>query len=69
MQANLVGPAGFVSVDDSEVIEMIQRGVTAYNESAGVVPMGGTGTESCDYTVTEAPLRAFHKYYRQVMGL
>jgi len=48
---------------------MIQRGVTAYNESAGVVPMGGTGTESCDYTVTEAPLRAFHKYYRQVMGL
>jgi salicylate 5-hydroxylase large subunit len=69
MQANLVGPAGFVSVDDSEVIEMIQRGVTAYNEAAGVVPMGGTGTESCDYTVTEAPLRAFHAYYRKVMGL
>ncbi len=69
MQANLVGPAGFVSVDDSEVIEMIQRGVSAYNESAAVVPMGGAGTESCDYAVTEAPLRAFHAYYRRVMGL
>jgi salicylate 5-hydroxylase large subunit len=69
MQANLVGPAGFVSVDDSEVIEMIQRSVSAYHTSAGIVPMGGTGAESCDYAVTEAPLRAFHQYYRKVMAL
>ncbi len=69
MQANLVGPAGFVSVDDSEVIEMIQRSASAYHASAGIVPMGGTGTESCDYAVTEAPLRAFHQYYRKVMEL
>ncbi len=69
MQANLVGPAGFVSVDDSEVIEMIQRGVVPYHTGEGVVEMGGVGTESCDYTVTEAPVRAFHTYYRKVMGL
>jgi salicylate 5-hydroxylase large subunit len=69
LQANLVGPAGFVSIDDSEVIELIQRGVAAYRESVGVAQMGGSGTESCDYTATEAPLRAFYAYYRKVMGL
>lgn len=69
MQANLVGPAGFVSIDDSEVIEMIQRGVRAHADAEGIAPMGGTGAETVYYTATEAPLRAFHRYYRHVMGL
>ena len=69
MQANLMGPAGLVSVDDSEVIEMAQRGVQTVPGRSGVIEMGGSGTDSVAYTATEAPLRAFQKYYREVMDL
>jgi salicylate 5-hydroxylase large subunit len=67
--ANLMGPSGLVSIDDTEVIELTQRGAAHFREAAGVIEMGGDGTGDVDYTVTEAPLRAFHKYYREVMGL
>ena len=69
MQANLMGPAGLVSVDDSEVIEMTQRGVSQTRERSAVIEMGGFETGTVAYTATEAPLRAFQKYYREVMGL
>ena len=68
-QANLMGPAGFVSIDDGEVMEHIQDGVGPYPEAEGVVEMGGRGTGDEDHMVTEASIRSFYKYYREVMGL
>lgn len=68
-QANLMGPAGFVSVDDSEVMESAQSGPSRYPEAAAVLEMGGRGTEDVPHMVTEAAIRAFYKHYRQVMGL
>ena len=69
MQANLVGPSGLVSIDDSEVIGMTQKGVHSAPERSGVIEMGGIGTDSVEYTATEAPLRALQKFYRSVMDL
>lgn len=68
-QANLMGPAGFVSIDDSEVMKMSQDGISPYPQAAGVFEMGGTGREDMDHIVTESPIRAFYEYYRKVMGL
>lgn len=68
-QANLMGPAGYVSVDDSEVMESAQSGVSRYPDAEAVVEMGGTGVEDTDHMVTESSIRAFYKYYRKVMGL
>jgi len=68
-QANLMGPSGFVSIDDSEVMEFSQAGISPYPDAAGVMEMGGYGTEDMDHIVTESPIRAFYKYYREVMGL
>lgn len=68
-QANLMGPAGYVSVDDTEVIEMAQRGIGPYPDEHGFIELGGTGVESVDYTVTENTIRAFHKMYREIMDL
>lgn len=67
-QANLMGPAGFVSVDDSEVMESAQSGVSRYPESEAIVEMGGRGTENVPHMVTEGAIRAFYKQYRNVMG-
>jgi salicylate 5-hydroxylase large subunit len=67
--ANLMGPSGLVSIDDTEVIELTQKGAARFREAQGIIEMGGHDTGDVDYTVTEAPLRAFHKYYGEVMGL
>ncbi len=67
-QANLMGPAGFVSVDDSEVMESAQSGVSRYPDKVGVVEMGGRDTDDVPHMVTEAAIRAFYKHYIQVMG-
>jgi salicylate 5-hydroxylase large subunit len=67
-QANLMGPAGLVSADDSEVMKLSQDGVAIDTDAAGLVEMGGRGTEDTEHMVTEVAIRAFYHYYRQVMG-
>ena len=68
-QANLMGPAGLVSIDDSEVLKMSQDSIAFYPEEDGLFEMGGRGTEDHDHIVTETAIRAFYKVYREVMGL
>ena len=69
LQANLMGPAGYVSLDDSEVMQLSQQGISPYPEAEGRLEMGGRGTADEDHIVTEAAIRAFYAYYRQVMEL
>lgn len=68
-QSNLMGPAGFVSADDSEVMEATQLGLSKYPEAEAVVEMGGRDTTDTEHMVTESAIRAFYKGYRKVMGL
>jgi salicylate 5-hydroxylase large subunit len=68
-QANLMGPAGLVSIDDSEVMQLSQQGVIQDQDECGLVELGGSSIDDADHMVTEAPVRAFYKYYREVMGL
>ncbi len=67
--ANLMGPAGFVSLDDSEVMDLAQRGIHCNESGEAIVEMGGRGTEDHDHIVTETAIRAFYSYYRSVMNL
>jgi salicylate 5-hydroxylase large subunit len=69
-QANLMGPSGFVSLDDSEVMKFAQEGVGPYSQADAVMEMDGRGwTEDEAHAITEAPIRAFYEHYRNVMGL
>lgn len=67
-QSCLMGPAGLVTVDDAEAVEICQRGLAAKAKSDAVVEMGGREIADTDYMVTEAPLRGFYRYYRETMG-
>jgi phenylpropionate dioxygenase-like ring-hydroxylating dioxygenase large terminal subunit len=67
-QSNLVGPAGYVSMEDGCVGGFVQRGVAAASEQLSVVNMGGEGAESQDTRATEASVRGFWKAYRRYMG-
>jgi hypothetical protein len=67
-QANLVGPAGYVSMEDGCVGGFVQRGAAAAADELSVVNMGGEGAESQDTRATEASVRGFWKAYRRHMG-
>jgi hypothetical protein len=67
-QSNLVGPAGYVSMEDGCVGGFVQRGVAAAETALSVVNMGGEGAESQETRATEASVRGFWKAYRRYMG-
>ena len=68
-QANLAGPAGFVSMEDGAVGGFVQRGIAAADEQASVVEMGGATAEGGETRATEASVRGFWKAWRAQMGV
>src|SRR5215813_5382769 len=67
-QANLVGPAGFISLEDGHAIELVQQAIVRDKEAASFIEMGGTDVASQDNLVTETAIRGFWQYYRRLMG-
>jgi anthranilate 1,2-dioxygenase large subunit len=69
-QANLVGPAGLVSMEDGEAIEIAQRASKPDLDRSTVIELGGAGVISDrDYRVTDVPLRGFWSYYAELLGI
>jgi anthranilate 1,2-dioxygenase large subunit len=69
-QANLVGPAGLVSMEDGEAIEIAHRASKPDLDRATVIELGGGGVISDrDYRVTDVPLRGFWSYYAELLGI
>ncbi len=68
-QANLMGPAGLVSIDDSEVMRLAQIGAAAGDDHDALLDMGGADLDDTEHMVTEVAIRAFYAHYRHVMGL
>jgi anthranilate 1,2-dioxygenase large subunit len=68
-QSNLVGPAGYVSMEDGCVGGFVQRGIAGAADECAVLEMGGSGAESQESRATEASVRGFWKAYRAAMGL
>jgi anthranilate 1,2-dioxygenase large subunit len=68
-QANLVGPAGYISMEDGCVGGFVQRGIAGAGDEEAVIEMGGAGADSSESRVTEASVRGFWKAYRTQMRL
>ena len=68
-QANLIGPAGYISMEDGAAPSFVQRAVATAPDLVSVVEMGGADTTSQDNRVTEAAVRGFWKSYREHMQL
>jgi salicylate 5-hydroxylase large subunit len=66
-QANLFGPAGFVSADDGEVIEFSQQAFESKPSHHALAELGGRGVEDTEHMVTETLIRGMYRYWRQVM--
>ncbi|MFH7826048.1 aromatic ring-hydroxylating dioxygenase subunit alpha [Kluyvera chengduensis] len=68
-QANLFGPAGFVSADDGEVVEFSQQGLRQNPSQRTIAEMGGTGCENTDHMVSETLIRGMYHYWRGVLEI
>jgi salicylate 5-hydroxylase large subunit len=69
IQANLFGPAGFVSADDGEVIELSQCGFEQKPSHRAVAELGGYACENTDHMVTETLIRGMYNYWRKMMEI
>ncbi len=66
-QANLFGPAGFVSADDGEVIEFSQQAFESKPFHRAVAELGGREVGDTEHMVTETLIRGMYRYWRDVI--
>lgn len=69
LQANFIGPAGYISMEDGAVGAFVQRALPGTGGETSVVMMGGDEVASSASRVTEASIRGFWKAYRRVMDI
>jgi anthranilate 1,2-dioxygenase large subunit len=67
-QANLVGPAGYISMEDTEATELIQEGIVGSAGHDSILEMGRTAPEGEMSVISEGQARVFWTKYREIMG-
>ena len=66
--ANMIGPAGFISMEDGEASRLVQQGIRTQKGEHSFIEMGGRGAVTDqDNLAQEVGLRGFWQYYRKVM--
>ena len=68
-QVNLVGPAGYISMEDTEATELVQRGIHRHDETESLILMGHDRPEQQDSLITESLIRKFWIGYQRLMDL
>jgi anthranilate 1,2-dioxygenase large subunit len=67
-QANLVGPAGYISMEDTEATELVQQGVVRDGDATSIIDMARDAPEQSDTLITEKLIRSFWAGYQKLMG-
>jgi phenylpropionate dioxygenase-like ring-hydroxylating dioxygenase large terminal subunit len=67
-QGNLVGAAGYISLEDGCVGGFVQRALAGHDEDSGLVMLGGHEAEREPARASEAAVRGFWKKYRALFG-
>ena len=69
-QGNLMGPAGFLGLEDNEAIKFVQDGMQRIPNGEHLVKLDpATAAGTSDTLISESAIRAMYKYWRQEMGL
>lgn len=67
-QANLVGPAGYISMEDTEATELVQRGIAGHGSAASILEMSRHKPDETATMISEGLVRRFWEGYRNLMG-
>jgi apoptosis-inducing factor 3 len=69
-QGNLMGPAGFLGLEDNEAIKFVQDGMQRIPDQEHVVKLDpATLAGTSDTLISESAIRAMYQYWRREMGL
>jgi len=69
-QGNLMGPAGFLGLEDNEAIKFVQDGMQHVPDGRHLVELDpATETGTTDTLISEAAIRGMYRHWRNVMGL
>ena len=69
-KANLAGPAGLVSMEDGEAVELVHRAIVRDADRHSVVEFGGRGPiKDQENLVSDVPMRGFWMHYCKLMGV
>jgi anthranilate 1,2-dioxygenase large subunit len=69
-QGNLMGPAGFLGLEDNEAIKFVQDGMQRVPNGQHLVKLDPeVETGSAESLISEAAIRAMYKHWREEMGL
>jgi len=68
-QGNLMGPSGFLGIEDNEAMRFVQQGMTRSVTDTSCVALGGPEEGTTHHIITEAAIRSLYRHYREVMGL
>ncbi len=66
-QANLVGPAGYISMEDTEATELVQAGIVRDGDATSVVDMAKSANDQEDTLISESLIRSFWRAYEKMM--
>jgi phenylpropionate dioxygenase-like ring-hydroxylating dioxygenase large terminal subunit len=69
LQSNLVGPAGYISMEDGVATDFVRRGVAAAPDRASVIEMGGSGVATSESRITETAVRGLWQAWRSHMDI
>ena len=67
-QGNLMGPAGFLGLEDNEAMKFVQEGLRRCTTDVNILKLDADKVGASDTLISEAAIRAMYVYYRQVMG-
>jgi anthranilate 1,2-dioxygenase large subunit len=69
-KANLAGPAGLVSMEDGEAVELVHRAIVRDGDQHSIVEVGGRGpVGDQENLVSDVPMRGFWLHYCRLMGI
>jgi anthranilate 1,2-dioxygenase large subunit len=67
-QGNLMGPSGFLGLEDNEAMKFVQEGVRRSPTDRGILMLGGDKVGTTSSLIDESCIRAMYGHYRQAMG-
>ena len=67
-QANLVGPAGYISMEDTEATELVQSGIVGCGDAVSILEMSRSAPDQNDTLISESMVRRFWLGYQKLMG-
>jgi anthranilate 1,2-dioxygenase large subunit len=68
-QGNLMGPAGFLGLEDNEAIKFVQDGMQHVPGGTHLVKLDPERAGTSDTLISESAVRAMYRHWRQAMDL